>query len=60
MGDIILFNAFGFVPAPRVSLRLPWAMSRLAFQAASGRGLMHSNLFGTNLKIARNEFIEHT
>ena len=36
MGDIILFNAFGFVSAPRVSLRLPWAMNRLAFQAASG------------------------
>ena len=38
MGDIILFNAFGFVPVLRVSLRLPWAMNRLAFQAASGEG----------------------
>ncbi|MBQ0141983.1 MAG: hypothetical protein KBT06_04160 [Prevotellaceae bacterium] len=32
------FDAFGFVPVPRVSLRLPWAMNRLAFQAASGEG----------------------
>ncbi|MBQ0142756.1 MAG: hypothetical protein KBT06_08160 [Prevotellaceae bacterium] len=36
MGDIVLFSPFGFVSALRVSLRLPWAMNRLAIQAASG------------------------
>lgn len=75
MGDVILFSAFGFVPAPKVSLRLPWARSRLALQAASGRrltcvsvytrsrlkaSLSYSNLSGTNHKVARNEFIEPT
>ena len=38
MGDIVLFSPFVFVSALRVSLRLPWAMNRLAFQAASGEG----------------------
>ena len=38
MGDIVLFSPFVFVSVPRVSLRLPWAMNRLAFQAASGEG----------------------
>ncbi|MCQ2076562.1 MAG: hypothetical protein MJZ20_05945 [Bacteroidaceae bacterium] len=52
MGDIILFNAFGFVPVLRVSLRLPWAMNRLAFQAASGEVRRRK----TKVKIARNEF----
>ena len=41
---------------PRVSLRLPWAMNRLAFQAASGEVRRRK----TKVKIARNEFIEPT
>ncbi|MBQ0143026.1 MAG: hypothetical protein KBT06_09570 [Prevotellaceae bacterium] len=32
---ILMFLAFSLL---RVSLRLPWAMNRLAFQAASGEG----------------------
>ncbi len=64
MGDIVLFSIFGFVSAScclSVShdARITHNVSDIPCSGLKAP-LPHSNLLGTNLKIARNEFIEPT